>query len=330
MTEQVTIGCGARLHLGFLDLNGGLGRRFGSLGLALTAPQTRLVLRRAARPEVAGPEAARAAHALRVMQDALGITAAHALLIETAMPAHAGLGSGTQLALAVAAALRHLHGLPADLAADAARLGRGARSGIGIALFAAGGLVLDGGRPGPVDAGAAAGKTGPVRSGVPPLLARLPVPEDWRVLLLLDPQRAGLAGAAEHGAFATLPKMPATTAAALCRLALMGVLPALAEGDLAAFGAALTELQRAVGDHFAPVQGGRFASARVAAALDRLAALGATGLGQSSWGPSGFAFAPDPDAAAWLHARLAADPAMPQTRVCRPRNHGAGLTAEGE
>ncbi len=24
----------ARLHLGFLDLNGGLGRRFGSLGLA--------------------------------------------------------------------------------------------------------------------------------------------------------------------------------------------------------------------------------------------------------------------------------------------------------
>lgn len=318
MTEQVTIGCGARLHLGFLDLNGDLGRRFGSLGLALAAPETRLVLRRAVRPGVVGPEAARAARALAIMQEALGITAAHALLIAEAMPAHAGLGSGTQLALAVATALRRLHGLPPALAADAARLGRGARSGIGIALFEGGGFVLDGGR-GAGDA-------------PPPLLARLPVPADWRVLLLLDPAAsgkggAGLAGAAERDAFAALPKMPPAIADALCRRVLMGVLPALAEGDLAAFGAALTEVQRAVGDHFAPAQGGRFASARVAAALGRLAALGGTGLGQSSWGPSGFAFAPDPEAAAWLRARLAADPDMPEVKVCRPRNHGPDLTA---
>jgi beta-ribofuranosylaminobenzene 5'-phosphate synthase len=321
MTEQVTIGCGARLHLGFLDLNGGLGRRFGSLGLALEAPETRLVLRRAVRPGVAGPEAARGGRALAIMQEALGITAAHALLIEAAMPAHAGLGSGTQLALAVATALRRLHGLPPALAADATRLGRGARSGIGIALFEGGGFVLDGGRG--------------ARAAPPPLLARLPVPADWRVLLLLDPAAsgkggAGLAGAAERDAFAALPPMPPAVADALCRRVLMGVLPALAEGDLVAFGAALTEVQRAVGDHFAPAQGGRFASARVAAALDRLAALGGTGLGQSSWGPSGFAFAPDPEAAAWLRARLAADPDMPEVRVCRPRNHGPDLTADGE
>ena len=315
MTDQVTIGCGARLHLGFLDLNGGLGRRFGSLGMALEAPQTRLVLRRAERTEIRGPERERAARALDVMAAALGIRAAHALLIAAAMPAHAGLGSGTQLALAVATALRRLHGLPPAPTEDAARLGRGARSGIGIALFTAGGCVLDGGR-GPHDA-------------PPPMLARLAVPEAWRVLLLLDPAQAGLAGAAERDAFAALPKMPAAVAAELCRRVLMGVLPALAERDLPAFGAALSAVQRAVGDHFAPAQGGRFASPRVAAALDRLAALGATGLGQSSWGPSGFAFAPDPDAADWLRARLADDPAMPEVMLCRARNRGADVaTAE--
>jgi beta-ribofuranosylaminobenzene 5'-phosphate synthase len=312
MTESVTIGCGARLHLGFLDLHGGLGRRFGSLGLALTAPQTVLTLRRAGARSVRGPEAARAGRYLDTVAAALGLRDAHALLIETAMPAHAGLGSGTQLALAVATALRRLHGLAPDLRGDAALLGRGARSGIGIALFASGGLALDGGR------GAAAAP--------PPLLARLDVPEAWRVLLLLDLRRAGLAGAAERDAFAALPPMAAEKAAELCRLVLMQALPAVAEGDLAGFGEAVTRLQRAVGDHFAPAQGGRFASPRVAAALERLAALGAHGLGQSSWGPSGFAFAPDPDAAEWLRRRLVAGGDMPEVLICRPRNHGADVT----
>jgi beta-ribofuranosylaminobenzene 5'-phosphate synthase len=315
MTESVTIVCGARLHLGFLDLNGNLGRRFGSLGMALEAPQTRLTLRRAESNRVEGPEQARAARYLDVICGALGLPDAHALLIEKAMPAHSGLGSGTQLALAVATAVRRLHGLEPELRADAARLGRGARSGIGIALFASGGLVLDGGR------GAA--------EAPPPLLVRLDVPQDWRVLLLLDPVREGLSGPAERDAFATLPPMPAELAAELCRLVLMQALPAAAEGDLVAFGAAVTRLQRRMGDYFAPAQGGRFASARVAAALERLAVLGAHGLGQSSWGPSGFALAPDPEAAEWLRQRLEAAAETPQVVICRPRNRGAQIASLG-
>jgi beta-ribofuranosylaminobenzene 5'-phosphate synthase len=37
----------ARLHLGFLDLHGGLGRKFGSLGVTLDEPRTALTVRRA-------------------------------------------------------------------------------------------------------------------------------------------------------------------------------------------------------------------------------------------------------------------------------------------
>ncbi|HET9018418.1 MAG TPA: beta-ribofuranosylaminobenzene 5'-phosphate synthase family protein [Acetobacteraceae bacterium] len=316
MTQAVTVSSGARLHLGFLDLNFGLGRRFGSLGLALDAPVTRVALKRAARTQVAGPEAARAGRYLDLVMAACGLRDAHALTIEAAMPAHAGLGSGTQLALAVATAVRRLHGLPPDLRADAARLGRGARSGIGVGLFAAGGLVLDGGRG--------------ARDAPPPLLARLDVPEDWRVLLLLDPARDGLSGEAERDAFAALPPMAEATVATSCRLVLMQALPAVAEADLPAFGDAITRLQRAVGDHFAPAQGGRITSPRVAAALDRLGGWGAVGLGQSSWGPTGFAFAPDPEAAHWLRDRLAAFPDAPAAMVVRPRNRGAdiGMSAD--
>ncbi len=314
MTQAVTVECGARLHLGFLDLNGGLGRRFGSIGLALAALPTRIVLRRAGRSTADGPERERAARYLAIVTGALGLPAGHALHVETAMPAHAGLGSGTQLALAVAAAARRLHGLPPDPRADARHLGRGLRSGIGIALFEVGGLVLDGGR-----AAAAA---------PPPLLARIALPEDWRVLLLLDPARAGLAGAAEREAFAALAPMPEQTAGELCRLALMQALPAAAEGDLATFGTAISRIQQHIGAYFAPAQGGDFASPRVAAALERLAALGAHGLGQSSWGPTGFAFAADPDQAAWLRARLAGAGA-PDLLICRPRNRGADIAAIG-
>ena len=135
------VACTARLHLGFFDLNGGLGRRFGSLGMSLTAPATRLMLRRSAEFAVSGPEAARAERHLAAMLAHLGVSGGHDIVVESAMPAHAGLGSGTQLALAVATAVRRLHGLPDELRADAARLGRGARSGVGIGLFATGGAV---------------------------------------------------------------------------------------------------------------------------------------------------------------------------------------------
>ncbi|MBC7945575.1 MAG: hypothetical protein H7X91_10020, partial [Burkholderiales bacterium] len=65
-------------------------------------------------------------------------------------------------------------------------------------------------------------------------------------------------------------------------------LPALQTANIEAFGAAITELQQVIGDHFAPVQGGRYASPRVAEALAWFAGRGAAGVGQSSWGPTGF------------------------------------------
>ncbi|ODR97035.1 hypothetical protein AUC69_13000 [Methyloceanibacter superfactus] len=46
-----------------------------------------------------------------------------------------------------------------------------------------------------------------------------------------------------------------------------------------------------MGAYFASLQGGIFTSPRVAAVLEGLRADGVTGLGQSSWGPTGFAFA---------------------------------------
>jgi beta-RFAP synthase len=314
---RVTVRAPARLHLGFLDLNGGLGRRFGSIGLGLGGISTRLTLRRAEEPRVTGPDAERVGNYLATMQQALGRNDAYDIEIKTAVPPHAGLGSGTQMALAVAAAIRRLNDLPYDETGDAVRLGRGQRSGIGVAAFRSGGLVVDGGR------GAA--------TQVPPLVSRIAIPADWRVIVLLDPARQGLFGSNELAAFGQLGEFSPQDAAHLCRLVLMRALPAAAESDLAAFGAAISELQARIGDYFSPLQGGgRFTSPDVGAVLAYLDADGAYGIGQSSWGPTGFAFAASQQEAERLAARARAHPQGQglDIRICAALNHGAEIIAE--
>jgi beta-ribofuranosylaminobenzene 5'-phosphate synthase len=308
----------ARLHFGFLDLNFSLGRRFVGLGMAVDAPATVLSLARA--PEgtltAEGPESGRARdHLARLVRDH-GARSGFRLTVERAIPPHAGLGSGTQLALAVAAAYAALEAPAAEAAHLARELGRAERSAIGFAAFRAGGVVLDGGR-------------GP-DTEVPPIISRLPFPDDWRVLLVFDGARVGVHGEAERAAFATLPPFPEAASAALCRLVLVRALPALAEADFPAFAAVVGEIQARVGDHFAPAQGGgRFASADVADVLAWLAKEGHAGLGQTSWGPTGFCLLPDAAAAERLaetaRGRYAHRPQL-SFAVVRGRNTGARIT----
>jgi beta-RFAP synthase len=218
------------------------------------------------------------------------------------------------LALAIATAFRRLAGLPLDAREDARLLDRGARSGVGVALFERGGLAVDAGR-------------GP-NTEVPPLVAWVNFPRDWRILLILDPRLEGAHGEEERQAFAGLPRFPADAASEICRCTLMQILPGAAEVDLEAFGDGVARIQEILGDHFAPVQGGaRFISVPVSRAAARLKALGARGIGQSSWGPTGFAFASDPDHAQFLTQRAEREPGV-EIRICSARDHGAEIREE--
>ena len=311
--DAVRVEVPARLHLGFLDMEGGLGRRFGSLGLTLDGLGTELTL---VRGEPDGDAAIRTDCRARGYLDrlcgALDLENRFSLRLGPTIPSHSGLGSGTQLALAVGAALSALTGRPLPPRRVASLLDRGARSGIGVGAFEQGGVILDGGK-GALDE-------------PPPVISRMALPDAWRMLLVFDDANRGLSGTAETVAFRDLPPFPADKAAYLCRLALMVGLPALAEGDALRFGAAVTELQSVVGDHFAPAQGGRFSSPDVADVLRWLPSVGATGVGQSSWGPTGFAIFGDAGS-----AERAAEDARARWRlqaslrfvVCRGRNHGA-------
>ncbi|WP_035692481.1 beta-ribofuranosylaminobenzene 5'-phosphate synthase family protein [Azospirillum halopraeferens] len=313
----VSVFAPARLHLGFFDLDGALGRRFGSLGITLDELGTEVTVARSPRTRVEGPDGDRALAAYTAIARRLGLPDTAEITVRRAVPPHTGLGSGTQIALAAGTAAAVLAGVDWPARRIAALLGRGKRSGIGIAAFADGGVAVDGGcAPG---------------GGIAPVICRMAFPEDWRIVLIFDHARQGVHGAAETAAFVDPP--PFRDAPDLCRLMLMQALPALAEGDAERFGDAVGRLQRAMGAHFAPRQGGGcFTSPDVARALARFEAQGIAGVGQSSWGPTGFAIVGDAGRAAALaaDARAAfADTPGLEFRVCRGRNRGADITPPG-
>jgi beta-ribofuranosylaminobenzene 5'-phosphate synthase len=260
--------------MGFIDLSGSLGRHFGSIGVALNEISTRLSVTSAEQLTITGPAAQRAEKCMSKLCEALHVPDKLNITIETAIPEHVGLGSGTQMSLAIGAALNEFYGLGLSVREIASVADRGLRSGIGIGVFEQGGLVVDGGRG--------------EKTITPPVLAHMDVPEEWRFILVFDQRGQGLHGQQEIQAFKELPPFPQQEAARLCYLLLMQGLPAVAENDIAKFGDVISQLQRSVGEHFSSAQGGVFTSPEVATAMQWLERQGAVAIGQTSWGPTGF------------------------------------------
>src|SRR5262249_9562925 len=139
------------------------------------------------------------------------------LEVQACAAEHKGLGTGTQLGLAVARGIALASGVTELPLADLARLvGRGARSALGVHGFAHGCFLVDGGK----------GRD----TALAPLIARLDFPEAWRVVLVVPDDQQGLHGSQENEAFAQLGRgSHLRTTEALCRLVLLGLLPALRE-----------------------------------------------------------------------------------------------------
>lgn len=318
LQDAVHVSTTARLHMGFFDLNGGLGRRFGSIGVSLDQPSTVLTAWRSATFSAEGPGAERAIKVAKKIANALKLEGGVHLQLSEVIPEHSGLGSGTQLSLAVGLALNKLYQLGLILQDVALLTERGARSGIGLGTFAEGGVVIDGGRGD--------------KTLVPPVIARADFPEEWRIILIFDHANIGVHGNQEIEAFKTLPDFSADISAELCRRVLMQALPALAEHDMKAFGEAIRELQERTGDYFAPIQGGRYASKHVSDVLDWLHDQGAQCFGQSSWGPTGFVvLSSEAEATAYLqslNARFAKNEQL-SFMLCKGRNRGGVLREAG-
>jgi predicted sugar kinase len=129
---------------------------------------------------------------------------------------------------------------------------------------------------------------------------------------------------------AALPPFPRELAADICHQVLMRVLPGAIEREFGPFAEGVSAIQRLVGGYFAPVQGGSmFTSRAVQGVIDWIACHHRAGVGQSSWGPTGFAIMASPDeaerAVAGARAAGAVDPAL-RILVVSGRNRGARIS----
>ena len=101
----------ARLHLGLLDNSGKHGRLYGSIGLAVDHPNLVLRAEKSESLVIEGMETDRVSIYAQRFIGCYGLPAGAYLNLLASIPAHVGLGSGTQIALAVGAALTRLAGL---------------------------------------------------------------------------------------------------------------------------------------------------------------------------------------------------------------------------
>ncbi|NIC00069.1 beta-ribofuranosylaminobenzene 5'-phosphate synthase family protein [Halobacterium sp. R2-5] len=324
---SVRVESGGRLHFGFLNLSLSHDRLYGSLGVALDQPRVAVEAEPAdalrCDHERAREHAERACELLDVPGAAISVCGE--------LPPHVGLGSGTQLALAVLSAVARAHGRDADVREFAPELGRGGRSGVGVATFEAGGFVLDAGHPTGLFTTEA-----PARGewAVPPVAARHRIPDDWRFLLVVPDADTGKNGSDEDESMrSAVEAADPGLADRISGVVTRRVLPALASGDVAAFGAAVAEVGRLNGAWYADEQGGVYRPP-VGCIVDALAGSPAvSGAGQSSWGPAVYGVTDADRADAALAAgREALDAAGVggDVRVVAPRNEGARVAESGQ
>lgn len=288
----VRVTAGSRLHFGMIAPSGEEGRHYGGVGAMIDQPRLVLTIREAAEFETHGPMADRARQAAQSAAAVLG-PSRQAVRIDVleAPPQHVGLGSGTQLAMAVAAGLARFWDRPIRDPAELARsVGRGQRSAIGLHGFVHGGLLYETGK--------ADGQA------VAPLAGRVELPAAWRFVLIRPTDAEGLYGDLERSAFAGLPPVPRDRVEALKCEAAERLLPLARAGRFEEFGESLYRFGYLAGLSFAALQGGPFAGPRLTAMVEWLRARGVRGVGQSSWGPTLFALAPSQSAAEALTSEL--------------------------
>ncbi len=295
-------------------------RIWGSVGLAVDGVGYRIVVEESSSVRVEGCQVARFHEILREALEKLNLEGvAVKLRAERCIPEHRGFGSTTQAKLAVYTALAEIAGIDYDVYKLARLAGRGRVSGIGIGAFAYGGFLVD------------TGKRVGREDDIPRIMARVELPEDWAIVYMtpLTGWRVG-----EESEIVYQGSVSMEEHCELLDTVFDWLLPAAVEKDFDAFTSALEALEARMASYFSRAQGGAFCCKEAEEAARALRQAGGRGVGQSSWGPTVYAFFCDT-----VEAREALNEAARMLEekgvrleaygVLRPRNRGAVVRVEG-
>jgi beta-ribofuranosylaminobenzene 5'-phosphate synthase len=288
--RRVIIRTPSRVHITLIDMHGGSGRVDGGIGITLDEPGVVLEAELSGAFSVRGCDPAIQERIRSIATDVLQklrTGGSIAITVRNSYPSHVGLGSGSQLALAVARAICELHGRNIPVRELARLVGRGGTSGIGTAAFEYGGFIVDGGHRFGAGGEKRDFRPSAASRGVlpPPVIARHDFPSDWRILLAIPAVTAGASGDKETDIFQANCPVPLEEVRKLSHEVLMRMLPGIASRDLDLFGSSINAVQKLgfkkVELSIQPLE--------VTGLLDVLREAGAAGAGLSSFGPAVYA-----------------------------------------
>lgn len=283
----------SRLHITLIDLNGVHGRIDGGVGLTIDDPSLQIEAEPADDgistifsnqsqmiPGLLEDYSKKIEGAASRVIQARNYTEGFEFKVDAAYPPHSGLGSGTQLSLAVAKLMTELNGesLPAHELAKI--VGRGGTSGIGVESFENGGFIIDGGHNSHDKSSflpSSASSASP-----PPIIARYNFPEDWKVVLTIPDVEKGVSGSKEIDAFQKHCPIKLEEVEKLSHIILMKLMPAVVESDLDSFGSAINIIQNT---GFKKIEN-KLQSVHIKRIMEELRNSGAAAVGMSSFGPT--------------------------------------------
>lgn len=286
----------SRLHLTLIDLHGRYDRIDGGVGLTLRQPQlviqakankteNRIIFEDNMKLSSSSQEdyIQKIQRAIEGMNNFLGIEDYYQFRVKQTYPPHSGLGSGTQLSLAVGKLILRLNQEDLEASEIAKIVGRGGTSGIGVGSFDQGGFIIDGGhsRKEKHDFLPSAAST----ASPPPITARYPFPADWNIILVIPRVSRKVSGEDEVNIFQKYCPIPLKEVQELSHLLLMKMMPAVAENDLESFGWAVNHIQE-IGFKKIEV---RLQNPLIPQLMQELRSSGAAGVGMSSFGPTVYA-----------------------------------------
>ena len=288
--RRVIVQTPSRLHLTLIDMHGGSGRVDGGVGITLDEPGILIEVRQSAVLEVQGCDSMTRERIMDTARQVLkGLHAGSnvSIMVRNYYPSHVGLGSGSQLMLAIARGIAEIYGRLLPVKELALLVGRGGTSGIGTAAFELGGFIVDGGH--------AFGKTceksefrpSAASCGVrpPPVVARHDFPSDWKILLAIPDLPAGASGTRETDIFRNHCPVPVEEVRELCHEILMRMLPGIVQKDLDLFGSSVNAIQEL---GFKKVELG-LQPPEIPGLIEGLRSAGAACAGMSSFGPAVYA-----------------------------------------
>lgn len=285
----------SRLHVTLIDLNGRYGRIDGGVGITTRSPSLLLEAQDGYEDiQVEFPRSdlpqdtlddyqEKVFSAARKMNEYLGLEGGYHFKLKEVFPSHSGLGSGTQLSLAVAKAILKMNNQDLPTPKIAEIVGRGGTSGIGVASFESGGFIVDAGHKKSIKNDflpSSASKASP-----PPVIARYDFPKDWKIVLTIPHVERKVFGEGEVNIFQKYCPIPLEEVQELTHLLFMKMMPAVLEEDLDSFGESVNSIQD-IGFKKIELE---LQNPFIKELIESLRNAGAAGVGMSSFGPMVYA-----------------------------------------